>query len=117
MNACTKLEEVTLKFIVKHFRKIIAKGVSGEFNELSCAELEELIAHDELNMSEENAFKAIVKWISSKPDIRSQNMGELSCIFLKKLTIFFTGAKIQFQLCYYPNFGLVYWIKTFLCIV
>ena len=97
MNACTKLEEAALKYILKHFRKI---AMVEEFNELSDAELEELISHDELNSSEEYAFEAIVKWISIKPENRSQDMGKLSSL---------TGAKIQFQfqLRYCPNFGLV----------
>ena len=83
MNACTKLEEAALKYILKHFRKI---AMVEEFNELSGAELEELISHDELNSSEEYAFEAIVKWISIKPESRSQDMGELSCVSLKKRT-------------------------------
>ena len=97
MNAFTKLEEVALNFILKHFRKI---AKVEEFNELSGAELDELISRDELNCSEEDAFEAIVKWISIKPDSRSQNMGKLSSL---------TGAKIQFQfqLPYCPNYGLV----------
>ena len=114
-NARTKLEETALNYILKHFRKIISKDASEEFNELSGTELEELIAHDRLNISEENAFKAIVKWIAIKPGSRSQDMGELSCVSLKKELICrldsvkLTGAKIQFQfqLRYCPNFGLV----------
>ena len=70
------MEEAALNFILKHFRKIITKDASEEFNELSRTELEEFIAHDELNISEENAFKAIVKWIAIKPESRSQVMGE-----------------------------------------
>ena len=78
------MEEAALNYILKHFRKIISKDASEEFNELSGTELEELIAHDELNISEENAFKAIVKWISVKPGSRSHDMGKLSCLSLKK---------------------------------
>ena len=83
------MEEGALNYILKHFRKIISKDASEEFNELSGTELEELIAHDELNISEENAFKAIVKWIAIKPGSRLQDMGKLSCLSLKKVALKF----------------------------
>ena len=94
------MEEAALNHVLKHFRKIIKKGASEEFNEVSGTELAELLSHDKLNISEEHAFEAIVKWISIEPDSRSQNMGKLSNL---------TGAKIliQFQLRYCPNFGWV----------
>ena len=75
------MEEVALNFILKHFRKI---AKVEEFNQLTGAELEELISHDLLNVSEEYAFEAIVKWIKMIPENRSQDMGKLSSL---------TGAK------------------------
>jgi kelch-like protein 10 len=64
---CTKLEEASLSYILEHFESIISTASNGEheeYNNLTCDELEELLAYDELNIrSEEHAFEAIIQWI------------------------------------------------------
>ena len=76
---CAKLEEASLSFILEHFNTIIRKAINGEheeFNKLTCAELEELLGYDELNVtSEEQAFEAIVQWIKFDPNERITYMG------------------------------------------
>ena len=77
---CAKLEEASLSYILEHFNTIISQATNGEheeFNKLTCAELEELLEYDELNVtSEEQAFEAIVQWIKFDPNERTKYMSK-----------------------------------------
>ena len=70
------LEEEALKYTLQNFLKVFGTTARVEFNQLSCSSMEELISHDWLNVSEENVFKAIVKWISFKPKVRLADLSK-----------------------------------------
>jgi len=74
-HSCTELLQIADKYMQSNFVDVVE---SDEFLLLPVQELNEIIAHDELNVkSEEQVYQAVMKWIRHDVDERKEYISQL----------------------------------------
>ncbi|XP_071807650.1 kelch-like protein 38 [Asterias amurensis] len=86
--SCSLLHKVATKFALKNFREVIKYE---EFLDLSPQELVDYLGDDNLNLvSEEEAYKALIKWIKHDFETRQEFLG----FTLKSIRLPYASPKI-----------------------
>ncbi|XP_022107960.1 kelch-like protein 24 [Acanthaster planci] len=86
--SCELLHKVATKFALKNFREVIKYE---EFLELSRQELVEYLGDDNLNLlSEEEAYKALIKWVKHDLEARKNLLG----FVLKSIRLPYSSPKV-----------------------
>lgn len=95
---CDQLEKDAMRFLLRNFQEVAEK--SNELLALDVSELNEILAHDELNVkTEEPVFETIVKWIDHLPNDRKKNIYQLlQCVRLCLLSTTYFVEKVNLLL-------------------
>lgn len=93
-QSCSDLYDISLKFVESHFMEIYQK--SEEFLQLSVEQLGNLLKSDDINViSEEDVFKALIKWISFSDDRKQYISTLLPLVKLQLLSPAFIADQVE----------------------
>lgn len=91
---CSELHKISLKFVESNFMDIYEK--SEEFMQLNVDQLAKLLANNDINViSEEDVFKAVVKWINFSEDRKQYISTLFPLIKLPQLSPVFLADEVE----------------------
>ncbi|KAF4076745.1 hypothetical protein AMELA_G00218700 [Ameiurus melas] len=75
--SCNELQDQAYIYALHHFEDVV-RSPSSKFLELNAEQLGGILERDELNVKKEiTVFRAIIKWIEHKPDVRMRHIANL----------------------------------------
>ncbi|XP_017351608.1 kelch-like protein 10 [Ictalurus punctatus] len=75
--SCNELQDQAYTYVLHHFEDVV-QSPSSKFLELNAEQLGGILERDELNVKQEiTVFRAIIKWIEHKPDVRMRHIANL----------------------------------------